>query len=81
MINSNFCSRELPLDFEETHLALGGSDLQEALDKLDANGWNTEGRVGRTTWLRTSILCCRFREEILDLSLGSSTFGLYERAQ
>ena len=81
MINSNFCSRQLPLDLEDSHLALNEPNLQRALSNLDANGWNTEGRVDRTTWLRTSIICCKFREEILELSLGSSTFGLYDSAQ
>ncbi len=81
MINSSFCSRQIPLDFEDKHLALSGPDLQEALGNLDADGWNLEGRVDRTSWLRVSILCCKFREEILEISLGSSTAGLYDRAQ
>ena len=81
MINSSFCSRQVPLDLENEHLALSGSELQEALNNLDDNGWNLEGRVDRSTWLRLCVLCCKFREEILEISLGSSTIGLYDRAQ
>ena len=81
MINSSFCSRQVPLDIEDKQLAFSGSDLQEALSKFDADGWNLEGRVDRNSWLRVSIICCKFREEILEISLGSSNAGLYDRVQ
>ena len=80
MINSNFCFRKLPLDLEDADAALNGPELQEAISKLNADGWNEEKKAGRAAWLRTSVLCCKFREEILELSLGSNTFGLYDRA-
>lgn len=81
MINSNFCFRQMPLGLGDEELSLNGAELQHALSNLDADGWNKTGRVDRASWLQTSIICSRFREEILEISLGSNTFALYDRAQ
>ncbi len=81
MINSNFCFRQMPLDLEDTDLALDKSELQDAFSKLNADGWDEKKKRGRAAWLRTSIMCCKFREEILEISLGSNTVDLYNRAQ
>lgn len=37
---------------------------------MDANGWNTEGRLGRSTWGRIKLRINEIREETLELSLG-----------
>ena len=81
MINSNFCFREMPLDLENTELDLAGPELQHALSKLNADGWDEEKRTSQSAWFRASIICCKFREEILEVSLGASTRDLYNRAQ
>ena len=51
------------------------------LAKADHNGWNSQNANGMVSWLRCSIITCKFREEILVLSLGTvSPLDLQERA-
>ena len=72
MINSNFISVRPPMDLDDAQLALNGDALRDELAKIDANGWHENQRIGKSSRLRVSVLCCKFREEILALSLGSS---------
>lgn len=81
MINSNFCYREMPLDLENADMALNGSELQRVLANLNADGWSGDKRTSQTAWLRASAICCKFREEILEISLGANTVDFYIRAQ
>lgn len=81
MINRICCSCQLPLDLEEDHLALEGEALSLKLSRLDVNGWNTEGVIRRLAWVRTSVLVTRFREEILELSLGPAKENMEQTAR
>lgn len=71
----------MPLDLEDSQLALDGETLAHALNDLDHEGWNQNSVVGRASWLRVSVINAKFREEILELSLGASTDNLDERAR
>ena len=55
--------------------------MAHALDDLDHEGWNPSSAVGRASWLRVSVISTRFKEEILEISLGSITDDLEERAR
>ena len=81
LINGKFCSRKMPLDLDNSQLALAGEDLQSALDTLDENGWNPNSTISSSSWLRVSISIGKFREEILELSLGTDTEDLLGRGQ
>lgn len=81
MINGKFCLCKMPLDLEDTQLALEGEALTRALNDLDHEGWNPSSVVGRASWLRVSVVSAKFREEILELSLGANTIDLDERAR
>lgn len=81
MINGKFCLCRMPLDLEDSQLALGGEALARALDELDQEGWNPNSVVGRSSWLRVSGINTKFREEILELSLGADTENLDGRAK
>lgn len=81
MINGKFCLCRMPLDLEDSQLALDGEPLAYALNDLDHEGWNQNSVVGRASWLRVSVINAKFREEILELSLGASTDNLDERAR
>lgn len=81
MINGKFCSCRLPLDLEDSQLAMNDEALARALNDLDHEGWNPNSVVGQASWLRVSVICTKFREEILELSLGASTENLDERAR
>ena len=71
----------MPLDLEDNQLALDGEGLAHALNNLDHEGWNPDSGVGRASWLRVSVISTKFREEILELSLGADTNNLDERAR
>ena len=48
----------------------GGAELQKAVARLDANGWNTEGRVYASTLNRAHGRFAIVLNEILECSLG-----------
>ena len=81
MINGKFSLCRMPLDLEESQLALEGDALDRALSDLDHEGWNQNSTVGRASWLRVSVIFARLREEILELSLGGNIDDLDERAR
>ena len=81
MINGKFCSCKMPLDLEDSQSALEGEALARALSELNQEGWNQNTVVGRASWLRVSGITSKFREEILELSLGVNTDNLDERAR
>lgn len=81
MINGKFCSCKMPLDLEDSNVALEGEALARALNDVDREGWNPNSVVGRTSWLRVRGTTAKFREEILELSLGASIDNLEDRAR
>ncbi len=81
MINGKYCSCKMPLDLEESQLALGGEELEQVLGQLDADGWNASGPVVRSSWLRGTIISTKIREEILELSLGPDEADLQNKAR
>ena len=81
MINGKFCVCKMPLELEDSQLALEGEALARTLNDLDHEGWNPNQIVGRATWLRVSGISTKFREEILELSLGADIENLNERAR
>lgn len=81
LINGKFCSCKMPLDLDDDKLVLEDDALARALAELDDEGWNSSSAVGRASWLRVSIISTKFREEILELSLGVSTENLEDRVR
>lgn len=70
----------MPLDLSDDQLFLEGSQLDSVLSRLDSNGWNTDGRLNRTTWMRVWFQHCRIREDILEIALGSDDQDVAHRA-
>jgi hypothetical protein len=48
----------------------GGESLQQAIDALDENGWNTEGEIYSSTATRAHGTLSPLLNEVLELSLG-----------
>ncbi|KNG88306.1 hypothetical protein ANOM_002491 [Aspergillus nomiae NRRL 13137] len=69
----------LPLDLHDTSLEAGQSDMELALQGLDSDGWNTQGSLHRSTFLRQRFLVSTFREEILEVSLQTQNRGTAEK--
>ncbi|KAE8401934.1 hypothetical protein BDV37DRAFT_167924 [Aspergillus pseudonomiae] len=59
----------LPLDLHDSSLEADQSNMELALQRLDSDGWNTQGSLHRSTFLRQRFLVSTFREEILEVSL------------
>lgn len=80
-LSYRYCKLEVPLDLTDEELCDDGADLDTSLARLDANGWNTNGELGRRTWTRVWFQECVVREEILELALGSGDENIEQRAE
>ena len=69
-LSRRYSNCSLPLDLDDEELMLQGADLSAKLAKLDAVGWNTEGKVNLGGCMRGVMIALRIRDEILELSLG-----------
>ncbi|KAJ5963433.1 uncharacterized protein N7479_003309 [Penicillium vulpinum] len=75
MLSNRYCQCPLPLDLCEEDIYGGRERLTAAIAKLDSDGWNTDGRIFTTTWLRALAMLSPIREGILELTLSvNSTF-------
>lgn len=57
------------------------SEIDRAVQKLDAHGWNKEGRVTLESRIRVILMTSRTREKVLELSLSHENDGLQERVE
>lgn len=69
-ISQRYCVCHLPLDLSTDEIGLDPSELKKAIDSLDSNGWNREGKTQGATFDRAMLINSLFREDILELSLG-----------
>ncbi|KAK4544723.1 hypothetical protein LTR36_003972 [Oleoguttula mirabilis] len=80
-LSYRYCKMEAPLDLSDEQLLLDAPELDAVVASLDVNGWNTSGKLNRTTWLRVWFQHCRVREDILELALGSDEQEVSYRAE
>lgn len=62
---------QLPLDINLTTLQLPTAQLAVEVERLDEDGWNTEGEARSNLFTRSSLVCNMIREDILELALAS----------
>ena len=79
MLNHRYSSTPLPLDLSDEQLLSDRSTLSSHLERLDANGWNTDGQIYSTTILRARTSFSIIRGEVLDIALGLMVDGVGER--
>ncbi|KAJ4983250.1 fungal specific transcription factor [Stagonosporopsis vannaccii] len=60
---------KMPLDLRDDEITGDPAELEAAINRLDAGGWNTRGQHLRASWIRLRHIASRLREEILDFSL------------
>ncbi|CAI7641217.1 unnamed protein product [Penicillium glandicola] len=70
MLSNRYCQSPLPLDLCEEDVYGSRERLTAAIAKLDSNGWNTNGHIFSTTWLRAIAMLSPIREGILELTLS-----------
>ncbi|KAF4294711.1 hypothetical protein KXW44_009242 [Aspergillus fumigatus] len=80
-ICKQYCNIQSPLDLTWEELIAPPTVRQAALQKLDAQGWNTEGKLGSGARARTVHLACLIREDILELSIGQGRDNVEEHAE
>ncbi|KAF2224027.1 hypothetical protein BDZ85DRAFT_96216 [Elsinoe ampelina] len=79
-LSHRYCVLQLPLDLSDEELFMDGEELQQVIARLD-NGWNTQGRLHRSTWRRVWAAHAQLREDILEVALGTNVQDLLQRGQ
>lgn len=69
-LTRQYCRLQLPLDLTDTQTMSDGSELSDAVNDLDEEGWNQRGTIYRSTFARLFATNALITEEILELSLG-----------
>jgi hypothetical protein len=78
-LSHRYYSCDLPLDVNDDVLAAGGEELELAISKLDAEGWNTDGEIYDSTVCRMMALYTLQMDEIIEIFLGNQAQWSLER--
>ncbi|THC89211.1 hypothetical protein EYZ11_011346 [Aspergillus tanneri] len=70
-INYRYCTLTPPLDLREETLIAGGEKLNRAISELDMAGWGEQDKVYRVSVIRLRFLLAVFREQALEIALGT----------
>ncbi|KAF2652265.1 hypothetical protein K491DRAFT_719106 [Lophiostoma macrostomum CBS 122681] len=71
MMAERYSDRKVPLDLDDNTISTSDPDaLNRALAKLDENGWDTDGRIWSTSWVRLRYNMAVVKEQILEQSLA-----------
>ncbi|KAF2031126.1 hypothetical protein EK21DRAFT_99886 [Setomelanomma holmii] len=68
-ISKRHADVSLPLDLSDEITVGDQAALNQAIQALDRDGWNTKGRWLRASWIRLRYTSLKFREEVLEFSL------------
>lgn len=80
LLSGRYSSTPLPLDLDDDDLLATGPELDAAVANLDADGWNSDGKMHGCTLLRARTQQAYIRDKILELALGTATERLVEQA-
>lgn len=72
LMNLRYCTLVPPLDLSNDVLVAGGDILDQAINELDSNGWNTNGVRTRFSHSRLRFQLAVQREQALDIALGNT---------
>jgi len=76
MMNWRYSDRKLPLDLDDSVVTSDNQELfNEAVLKLDSDGWGTEGICRGTSWIRLRTKMSLVKERFLELSLAGRKSG------
>ncbi|CAH0047726.1 unnamed protein product [Clonostachys solani] len=70
LISRRFCRTPLLLDLSDEELAADPIAFEQAVRALDANGWNTKGRLYSSTLIRARYIAALIRDELIEVALG-----------
>ncbi|RLL93210.1 hypothetical protein CFD26_101034 [Aspergillus turcosus] len=80
-INWRYCDVQLPLDLRYDEILADPHTRDAAINRLDANGWNSRGVIQTAQWMRVALLVGSIREQILELSLSRCVDDLPRKAK
>ncbi|KAI0859428.1 hypothetical protein F4860DRAFT_253329 [Xylaria cubensis] len=69
-LSYRYCNLTPPLDIPDIQLVAGEDEIARIIASFDEKGYNTSGKVSRSTWMKTWLGFAPRREEVLDLALG-----------
>ena len=76
MMSRRYSNRQVPLDLDDKVLATSDSDvLNDTLSRLDSEGWNTDGKIWASSWIRLRRRPAMPKERILEQSLAGREDG------
>ncbi|KAF2266303.1 hypothetical protein CC78DRAFT_153536 [Lojkania enalia] len=76
MMALRYSDRPMPLDIDDTILATSDPKvLNETISRLDNEGWNAEGKIWASSWIRLRFQLAMFKERILEHSLAGRRDG------
>ncbi|GAQ11866.1 hypothetical protein ALT_9187 [Aspergillus lentulus] len=76
-----YCDVQLPLDLRYDEILAGPPTRDAAINRLDANGWNSQGVIQPAQWMRVALLVSSIKEQILELSLIRCVDDLARKAK
>jgi chromatin structure-remodeling complex subunit RSC3/30 len=76
-----YCNVQLPLDLRYDEILADPATRDAAINRLDTNGWNSQGVIQQAQWLRVALLVGSIREQILELSLSRCVDDLARKAK
>ena len=71
----------LPLDLDDVELMSDQATLTEAISHMDANGWDTRGRLHGVTLVRARMMLANVQDDVMEMVLGVPTDDMNQRAQ
>ncbi|KAF7128409.1 hypothetical protein CNMCM5793_003139 [Aspergillus hiratsukae] len=80
-ISWRYCDVQLPLDLRYDEILADTHTRDAAIDRLDANGWNSRGVIHTAQRIRVALLIGSIREQILELSLSRCVDDLPRKAK
>jgi hypothetical protein len=80
-LSHRYYSCPLPLDLNDEALMAGGEVLEDEINRLDENGWNTHGLIFESTICRMMVICALIRDEIMELFIGNQAQWSIDRLE
>ena len=66
-----YCTMQLPLDLEPKHLRMPEAELEDVVNRLDQQGWNTNASLSGMVWVRCHFIMSMICEDVLELALAA----------
>ncbi|KAK2598672.1 hypothetical protein N8I77_012067 [Diaporthe amygdali] len=74
LLSRKYMLTPLPLDLCDETLLSDRETIAKAVDELDENGWNREGKYYSTTIVRARTKLGRIKDEIMEVALGNPIY-------